>query len=587
MRGRIQVVALLAVVGLAGCGGSGKSKPPIDKRGSFSTKPGLLGSATSAGTIPSYVPTGKIIADDGFRPALNGFAFENYGNDAGPINLEPINVEHLFGPQVCAYGSGASCILTPSARAWMQQENAAMANGHCMGFSVTALRFFSGDIKDQTFGGNSTPTLPIRGNIPLQQLIAEDWAYQSLPAVEQAAIQGSPSHVLQALVRALNANKETYTLGILKADGTGGHAITPFAVEDKGGGKMEILVYDNNFPGVVRKVDVDTTADTWHYVGGINPTDTSEIYDGNAQTRSMVLFPTSPGEGTQPCPFCSSRPGTNPNPGSFLPQKKSFIEVALLGQPGEREHPHLLFGDPATGQKTGYVNGRLVEQIPDIIVNHNFALQDWKSSSEPTYDLQLGHPDYQVIIDGRDLTHSVVMRLTINGGGILFAVNGINMVPGQVDIMGLPKGDFGVQYDSTAPFNFTPTLSAFFVAYSTNKAESRFVEVIASRVGYKPGAPFTLAILPQVNRVLIGSADGATPVSPHPSHYLWLATAPLRAGPPAVTFHTTDFQMSPSTQVAQFPYLDQYGATLPVYVTDKVTDKLVRTANVPRSKSIL
>jgi hypothetical protein len=153
--------------------------------------------------------------------------------------------------------------------------------------------------------------------------------------------------------------------------------------------------------------------------------------------------------------------------------------------------------------------------------------------------------------------------------------------------MGLPKGDFGVQYSSNAPFTFTPTLSAFFVAYGASRAQSRFVEAIASRSGYKPGAPFTLSILPQYNRVVFGSADGAIPAAAHPAHWLWLATAPLRGGPPAVTFHTTRLEMNPGTEVAQYPYLDQYGQTLPVYISDKAGDRLVRTVRVPRTKSIL
>src|ERR1700736_528547 len=314
------VAPLLAIgaIGISGCFGSGHS----GSKGKIGTaqitrQTSLLGSAQTAGAAASYVPTGKIVADSGFRPATNGFAFENYGNDAGPVNLTPINVEHLFGTQVCAAGDGATCKLTPSARQWMNQENAGMAGGHCMGFSVTALRFFTKNLTPDPFGASPAIKLPVQGNTKLQSLIAEDFAYQNLPAVSRAAVNGTPTQVLQALVSALQNGKETYTLGILKADGTGGHAITPFAVEDRGGGKMGILVYDNNFPGVVRAVDVDTNANTWHYVGGINPTDTNEIYEGDAQTKSMFLFPTTPGEGTQPCPFCAPNPKTNPNPAAI------------------------------------------------------------------------------------------------------------------------------------------------------------------------------------------------------------------------------------------------------------------------------
>src|ERR1700730_331624 len=179
----LPLAALACAAAVAGCGGGSKSKPPIGKAANFSAKPGLLGASPSAGTVQSYVPTGKIIADSGFRPNANGFAFENYGNDAGPVNLTPINVEHLFGTQVCAVGDGATCRLTPSAKQWMNQENASMAGGHCMGFSVTALRFFTKNLTTNPFGASSSVALPVQGNTKLQSVIAEDFAYQNLPAV--------------------------------------------------------------------------------------------------------------------------------------------------------------------------------------------------------------------------------------------------------------------------------------------------------------------------------------------------------------------------------------------------------------------
>src|SRR5262249_24893760 len=126
-------LAAAASIAVAGCGGSSSPahkhtttaapvKPavttpaqpataPITVNASFHVEQSLLGAASSAGTIPSYVPTGRIVADDGFRPDINGFGFENYGNDAGPVNLTPAQVEDLFGPQVCAAGTGAGCIL--------------------------------------------------------------------------------------------------------------------------------------------------------------------------------------------------------------------------------------------------------------------------------------------------------------------------------------------------------------------------------------------------------------------------------------------------------------------------------------------
>src|ERR1700709_2509682 len=95
------------------------------------------------------------------------------------------------------------------------------------------------------YGADSTATLPIVDNTPLQSTIAEDFVYQFLQPVVDARVKGTPSQILEKLGDALNSGDELYTLGIYKSDFTGGHAITPFAIEDKGDGKYAILVYDN------------------------------------------------------------------------------------------------------------------------------------------------------------------------------------------------------------------------------------------------------------------------------------------------------------------------------------------------------
>lgn len=230
--------ALLTACGSSGSGhaasGGGHHSVAIGAPFHGPRSPGLLGGAPSAGLAPTYVPTGRIVADSGFRSQVDGFSFENYGNDAGPVNLTPQNVEDLFGPQVCATGEGSSCTLIPPARHWMQQVNASMAGGHCMGLSVTALRFFSHNLAVDGYGAPQPISLPVRGNTALQSLIAEDFAYQDLPSVISHAIVGTPVQVLGSLIRALKAGGELYTLGIVKPDGSGGHAVTPFAVEDRG-----------------------------------------------------------------------------------------------------------------------------------------------------------------------------------------------------------------------------------------------------------------------------------------------------------------------------------------------------------------
>jgi hypothetical protein len=105
-RALLAALLVLAVVAAGGCGGGSDTigAAPATKR-----QPGLLGGhgavGSSAGTVPSYRPAGKIVADDGFRPWVDGFGFENYGNDVQPENMTPAQVADLFGTQVCARGS--------------------------------------------------------------------------------------------------------------------------------------------------------------------------------------------------------------------------------------------------------------------------------------------------------------------------------------------------------------------------------------------------------------------------------------------------------------------------------------------------
>ena len=282
-----RVLLLIGLLGLlAACGGSSSITAP-----KVAKKPGLIGGAASAGSVKSYKPTGKIVADDGFRPWVDGFGFENYGNDVGPENMTAAEVEDLFGRQVCVRGTGDRCRLTPVAQEWMRAENSRMAGGHCMGFSVTAIEFYKRVRKPKDYGAKTTFGLPIQGNVSLQSLLAENWTFQDLASVEQERIVGTPKVVLQTLVDALNDPKgEIYTIAIFKRDGTGGHAITPYAVEDQGNGKQNVLVYDNNFPGVTREISFDRNADTWSYIGGPNPDDTNQQYEGDASTKSLSLL---------------------------------------------------------------------------------------------------------------------------------------------------------------------------------------------------------------------------------------------------------------------------------------------------------
>jgi hypothetical protein len=476
-------------------------KPPIVGSAEFEVKRSLIDKGNSAGSITeveNYVPEGEIVADSGFRPQVDGFAFENYANDVGPENMGPAEMEELFGEQVCVSGTGDDCALTPAALEWMENMNGSMAGGHCQGFSVTSLRMYDEQIDQEDFGAEQTAELEIVDNVELQSSIAQHFVYQFLPPVVEERVKGAPSEVLDVLIEALNEGGELYTLGIYKPDLSGGHAITPFAVEDRGDGQYAILVYDNNFPGTTRAVLVDTNKEYWTYVSGTNPDDVGQVYEGDAETQTLELDPTQPGTELQPCPFCAGDSAeAGESKGSLLPEADRYTEITLGGDP--RNHPHLVFSDDK-GRQTGVVDGEMLQEIPDVEVVKTYAVQNWKGAPEPRYRLPQGK-SYTITVDGSDLEKPTTTNVDLVGNGLVIEIEDIKMKPGQKDNMALPGG-YGITYQTNADDEVAPNLFAGLVE---DDAAYNFA---ASAVGVKKGSTLSL-LVEQEEKVVILDSTGS------------------------------------------------------------------------------
>jgi hypothetical protein len=484
------LVVAAAVVAAVGCGGDGSAtKSFTAPTTTVQRQASILGGDASAGQAAAYEPTGEIVADDGFRPWVDGFGFENYGNDAGPENMTPSNVEDIFGTQVCEDGTGgntgAECQLIPTAAKWMEVENERMAGGHCMGFSVTANQFFLGVRDAKDYGGGDPYAIEVQGNTDLQSLIAENWTYQDLPAVQDAQVTGTPSEILQKLIDTLPDDKaDTYTIAIFKRDGTAGHAVTPFAVEDNGDGTFHILVYDNNFPGIVRAIGVDTNDDTWSYVGGPDPSNTDELYEGDAETQSLSLFPNGPGDAdTQPCPFCTGE-GVDPNDpstGSVLGASEQYDQISLAGDPVN--HAHLVLKD-AKGRTSGFVGGKIVNEIPGVRIQKTLANQNWNGAPEPTY-LVPKDAEVTAVIDGSALTKTDKETITLIGTGVYAEVSDIVVEPNSENAVKFQGGEHGIIFHTDPNQDQAPIIA------SAIEEKGTFCVFTATALGVKGGSVLT------------------------------------------------------------------------------------------------
>ncbi len=97
----------------------------------------FLGNWSALSNIPSLV-------DIGFRPPVNGYNFANY-TDWEYTDLTFDDMIALFNSQsaVC-YNPIGPCIERTPADNWRQYALFTTAGGHCEGFSVESLRFFTG-----------------------------------------------------------------------------------------------------------------------------------------------------------------------------------------------------------------------------------------------------------------------------------------------------------------------------------------------------------------------------------------------------------------------------------------------------------
>jgi hypothetical protein len=462
----------------------------------------LLG-LTACGSS-SAPPKVGVVADSGFRPGSNGFTFQNYGttltSGAVPTNLTPADVEAIFGNKVCADAAIGKCDLIPEAQAWMEQMNQEMADGHCFGFSVAADLVWGNKVNTSSWGAPSINGLAIDNNTHLQATIAEGWTYQTLASVQAKKITGTPNHILDELEKLLKPkSSDTYTVTIWKSDGTGGHAVTPYQVDYQGNGQYRVLIYDNNWPGQTRAIAFDTTKDTWSYDAASNPSDPSELYQGDANTQTISLFPTSPAyHKVQPCPFCGKEQSNGSTTGTT--GAAPTAEIYLLGS--ATNHSHVLITDQK-GRHLGNVNGTIVNEIPGAHYLLLTSDQDWKNKLEPILYVPANQA-YTIALDGSPLTAPDTESIGILGPAWHLAVNAIPMHPGDKDTLTVDPHTTTLTYHTTRAQ--TPTIQA---AVSDTRAHYAFV---IGGVASQAGSTINLHVPPEGGSLTISNA-GSTGTS--------------------------------------------------------------------------
>jgi len=416
--------------------------------GSITSEP-----ATLTVTAPPPPPPAGLLADNGFRPANDGFKFENYGKAEGVINLTPAELQRMFGDRVFATANATEKILTPAAQKWMEETSDSMNGGHCEGMAVVSLLIYAKNLEAGNFGAPRTVDLNLEGNPVLQREIAYWWATQVVDPTRSTEIFGTPTEVLDRLIEALKPGaKETYTVGV-RQEGKGGHAVTPYAVEDKGGGIVDVLVYDNNHPNKERRLTVDRNKNTWSFSLSTNPAEPESVWAGDAATRSFSLSPSSPRLQTQAAPFLedTAKPvGLN----ALHQAAPRYNEIWVDGN-GVK----ILLSDPQ-GNRYGYEAGKFYREMPGV--THRMLKSGdelWKDSPSPTYYVPVGRP-FTLTLDGGVVQKMTDTSVTMIGPGYQLSIEDIHLDPNQKDTIVFAPDGKSLSYKTSS--NESPEISVGF-----------------------------------------------------------------------------------------------------------------------------
>lgn len=407
-----------------------------------------------------------LIVDGGFRPGPNGFKFQNHGNTLnGPVdaegnatqipvtNLTTAEMIRFFGPQVCASGSGESCKLTKPAQDWMDKQNEGMSGGHCSGYSIMSALVYSGSVSVNQFGADTINQLALLNNTPLQREIAYWAATQSLlPGGGMGGQNSDFDFVIDTLKAEFAkpvAERQLFEMGFTKRDGSAGHSVLPYAIDNLGNNKLAVLLYDNNYPGQTMTMTVDSAAKTWTYTTAHDPSLAPSNYDGDAASKSLFVRNVARRLLQQRCPFCPDTPTSAINSGDdAAPGSMDFIVVRNAQASGRMAAFSLTNPDNQTIGEIVNADGSIssVNQIPNASVLLNLTNRD--DDTAPTLNV----PDsrmYTVKVDGRPITRSEMLDFSTYDDNVFAGIEDFAIEPNQIDTMTVDLNKTNMVYTLT------------------------------------------------------------------------------------------------------------------------------------------
>jgi len=247
---------------------------------------------------------GNFCIDSGFTFSKDDFSFANWGrSQKADENITIQTLIDLFGHNaVCLNGDETTCTTRPITTQKLIEWNSALAGGRCEGIATLSARLHMGIDDPSQFNNSSTVNSIRKNNRELNQALVYWWATQLLPEVANRAEESRLRSPLELLDDLMNGfiNNDGYTVGMYFNNA--GHSVMPFAVTERAK-TFVIHVYDNNYPGERREIEIDKSLNTWSYNNALQRGDGTFV-DWRGGTGSLELTPIASREGPFQCPFC-------------------------------------------------------------------------------------------------------------------------------------------------------------------------------------------------------------------------------------------------------------------------------------------
>jgi alpha-tubulin suppressor-like RCC1 family protein len=268
---------------------------------------GLLAMLAGCSGEPSG--SSKIVAADvksPFELTDDGFSFPNFpSSQFQGINFDAADVTEMFGKsdKICIDAVAEPCVLTAEAAAWARMINQARSSGHCVGLVALA---------SSRFATKQTPsTIKLPSDVNTVRGIMRAFSTQFLPEAQSAMNKWAGESLesqIKEIQRTIQAGQLEYTVGLYTPNG--GHAVLPVAVTYLTPTTPRISLYDSNWPGQLRYMDADFTANTWRFSFSA-PDQSKDEAAWVGSSEQMDLTPLSALQGT--CPFCGGEIKTSTN----------------------------------------------------------------------------------------------------------------------------------------------------------------------------------------------------------------------------------------------------------------------------------